>query len=223
MYQCFLGANHLSFEAGEGYRWFGLGKNLFFPQTSDCVSSDWLQSNHLAIRPTCDILKFILCYEAWGNKSSWTAVMNNTFLLFYSLKPHSNIWILIHQNWLEPISLPKHPFLLSPLLFAAGDISHGGMSATQRLKFHTDDANQFLHNKSSSRGVPNINLSNFMCLLVDFGKVLCSSANELQQNSNASSTEDYIPQILTVLLGILRFYIWPLWPFVFCLSFVNSS
>ena len=149
---------------------FGLGKNLFFPQTSDCVSSDWLQSNHLAIRPTSDILKFILCYEAWGNKSSWTAVMNNTFLLFYSLKPHSNIWILIHQNWLEPISLPKHPFLLSPLLFAAGDISHRGMSATQRLKFHTDDANQFLHNKSSSRGVPNINLSNFMCLLVDFGK-----------------------------------------------------
>ena len=46
-----------------------------------------------------------------------------------------------------------------------------------------------------------------MCLLVDFGKVLCSSANGLQQNSNASSTEDYIPQILTVLLGILRFYI----------------
>ena len=50
-------------------------------------------------------------------------------------------------------------------------------------------------------------LSNFMCLLVDFGKVLCSSANELQQNSNASSREDYIPQILTVLLEILRVYI----------------
>ena len=32
-----------------------------------------------------------------------------------------------------------------------------------------------------------------------FGKVLCSSANELQQNSNASSREEYIPQILTVL------------------------
>ena len=39
-----------------------------------------------------------------------------------------------------------------------------------------------------------------MCLLVDFGKVLCSSANELQQNSNASSREDYIPQIMTILL-----------------------
>ena len=60
-------------------------------------------------------------------------------------------------------------------------------------------------------------------LLVDFGKVLCSSANDLQQNSNASSREEYIPQILTVLLEIHRVYICPLWPFVFCLSFVNNS
>ena len=66
------------------------------------------------------------------------------------------------------------------LLFAAGDVSRGGTSATQQQKFHTDDANQCLHNKSSSHGVPNTNLSNFTCLLVDFGKVLCSSANELQ-------------------------------------------
>ena len=108
-------------------------------------------------------------------------------------------------------------------LFAAGDVSRGGTSATQRQKFHTDDANQCLLNKSGSHGVPNITLSNCACLLVDFGEVLCSSANELQQNSNASSREDYIPQILTVLLEILRVYIWPLWPFVFCLSFVNNS
>ena len=46
-----------------------------------------------------------------------------------------------------------------------------------------------------------------MCLLVDFGKVLCSSAKELQQNSNTSSGEDYILQILTVLLEIYRVYI----------------
>ena len=87
------------------------------------------------------------------------------------------------------------------------DVSHGGTSASQRQKFHTDDANQCLPNKSGSRGVPNINLSNFMCLLVDFGKVSCSSAKELQQNSNTSSREDYIPQILTVLLEILHIYI----------------
>ena len=62
-------------------------------------------------------------------------------------------------------------------------------------------------------------------LLFDFGKVLCSSANELQQNSNASSREDYNPQILAVLFEILRIYIRGLQlTFVaFCLSFVNNS
>ena len=90
------------------------------------------------------------------------------------------------------------------LLFAAGDVSLGGTSATQRQKFHTDDANQCLHYKSGSHEVPNINLTNFTCLLVDSGGVLCSSANELQQNSNASSREEYIPQILAVLFEILR-------------------
>ena len=92
-------------------------------------------------------------------------------------------------------------------LFAAGDVLQGGTSVTQRKKFHTDDAIQCLHNKPCSHEVPNTNLSNFMCLLVDFGKVLCTSVNELQQNSNASSREDYIPQILTVLLEILCIYI----------------
>ena len=45
----------------------------------------------------------------------------------------------------------------------------------------------FTYNKSGSNRVPNANLFNFTFLLVDFGKVLCSSVNELQQNSNASS------------------------------------
>ena len=92
-------------------------------------------------------------------------------------------------------------------LFASEDILPRGMFATQQQKFHTDDANQCLHNNSSSHGVPKINLSSFMCLLVGFGKLLCSSANKLQQNSNTSSRKDYIPQILTVLLEIHRVYI----------------
>ena len=96
---------------------------------------------------------------------------------------------------------------VSPRSLALRDVSRRGTSATQRQKFHTDDVNQCLHNKSGSHGVPNANLFNFTFLLVDFGKVLCSSANELQQNSNASSREDYIPQILTVLLEIHRVYI----------------
>ena len=93
-------------------------------------------------------------------------------------------------------------------------VSRGGTSATQRRTFYADDVNQCLHNKFSSRGVSDASLFNFTFLLVDFGKVLCSSANELQQNSNASSREDYIPQILAVLLEMHRDYIWPLRPFV---------
>ena len=87
------------------------------------------------------------------------------------------------------------------------DASRGGMSATQRQKFHTEDVNQYLHNKSGSHAVPNAKLFNFTFLLVDFGKVLCSFANKLQKNSNASSGEDYIPQILTVLIETHRVYI----------------
>ena len=49
-------------------------------------------------------------------------------------------------------------------------------SATLRQKFHTDN---YLHNKSGSRGVPNANLFNFTFLQADFGKVLSSSANEI--------------------------------------------
>ena len=142
------------------------------------------------------------------DQSSWGFVHANSVRLY---------WIIFSAV----LSLACENIRFSSL-FAAGDVSRGGTSATQRQKFHTDVAIQCLHNKSSAR-VPNTNLSNFTSLLVDFGKVLCLSANELQQNSNASSGEDYIPQILTVLLEILRIYIWPLWPFVFCLSFVNNS
>ena len=78
---------------------------------------------------------------------------------------------------------------------------------TQRQKIHTDDANQCLQNSPVVMGFQIQICSVFTCLLVDFGTVLCSSPNELQQNSNASSREEYIPQILTVLLEILRVYI----------------
>ena len=87
------------------------------------------------------------------------------------------------------------------------DVLRGGTSATQRQKFHTDDVNQCLHNKSGSHGVSNANLFNFTFLLVDFGKVWCSSVNELHLNSNASSREDYSPKILAALLEIHHVYI----------------
>ena len=116
------------------------------------------------------------------------------------------IRVLTSKNSFGPVNIACENIRFSSP-FAAGDVSRGGTSATQRQKFHTDDVNQCLYNKSGSHGVPNINLTDFTCLLVDFGKVLCSSANELQQNSNASSREDYIPQILAVLFEIHRVYI----------------
>ena len=71
-------------------------------------------------------------------------------------------------------------------LFAAGTFR-----AEERLRLSDRnsipfDENQCLHNKSGSHGVPNINLSH-LSLIVDFATVLCSSANEFQQNSKASS------------------------------------
>ena len=96
---------------------------------------------------------------------------------------------------------------VSPRSSPQRNVSREGTSATQRQKFHTDDVNQCLHEKSGSHGVSNANLFNITFLLVDFGKVLCSSANEPQQNSNVTCREDYIPQILTVLLEIHRVYI----------------
>ena len=41
---------------------------------------------------------------------------------------------------------------VSPRSSPLRDISRGGTSATQRQRFHTDDVNQFLHNKSGSHG-----------------------------------------------------------------------
>ena len=59
-----------------------------------------------------------------------------------------------------------------------------------------------------------------MFLLVDYGKVLWSFANELQQNSSAFSKEEYILGILTVFeVDSSRLNL----TFVaFCVSFVNN-
>ena len=49
---------------------------------------------------------------------------------------------------------------VSPCSSTLRDFSRRGTSATQRQKFHTDDVNRCLHNKSGSHGVPNANLFN---------------------------------------------------------------
>lgn len=90
------------------------------------------------------------------------------------------------------LACERQTFLLAHRPLSLKDGSRGGPSVTQRQKFHADEVNQCLHNKSVCHGVPNTSLFNFTFLLVDFGKVLCSFANELQKNSNASFREDYI-------------------------------
>ena len=60
-------------------------------------------------------------------------------------------------------------------------------------------------------------ICSILFLLVDFGKVLCASTNELQQNSNASS-RDQIPQILTEI-----HHVYIILTFVAFLSFVCLS
>ena len=69
----------------------------------------------------------------------------------------------------------------------------GVTSVLQQQEFHTDDVTQCLHNKSSSHGVPNVNLFDFVFLLVDYSKVLCYSPNKLRQKSNAFTKEEYMP------------------------------
>ena len=57
-----------------------------------------------------------------------------------------------------------------------------------------------LHNKSGSHEVPNVNSTNFTCLLVDFGKRAPAKLKCFFKRNS-------IPQILAVLFEILRLYI----------------
>ena len=91
------------------------------------------------------------------------------------------------------VSLRKQLFLLAPQHLRT---LREGLSATQRQKFHTDDINQCL--------IINPVVMGFQMQIFQFyvspgrSSVMCSSAKELQQNSNASYREEYVPQILTV-------------------------
>ena len=135
--------------------------------------------------------KISLCYLIINSKdpSLWSSKRRRKVVILLGhgyklIMPQENNWLehISHLGWKNMVViLIACENIRFSSLFAAGDVSRGGTSVTQRQKFHTDDANQWLHNKSGSHGVSNSDLSNFTCLLVDFGKVLCSSANELQQ------------------------------------------
>ena len=97
-------------------------------------------------------------------------------------------------------------FLLSPCRL--GRFARRNVCTSAEIEIpYSNDVNQCLYHKSGSHEVPNINLFDFMLLLVDYGKVFCFTVNELQQNSDAFFfvlfcfvfffNEEYIPGILT--------------------------
>ena len=81
--------------------------------------------------------------------------------------------ILVYRGYRQ--SSPSRPSLRI-WIHATGEVSPGGKSAPQRQKLHTDNVKQRLHIKSGSHVVLNVNLFDFMFLLVDYGKGLCSTA-----------------------------------------------
>ena len=76
------------------------------------------------------------------------------------------------------------------LLLVAQGILPGAMFAPQRQKLHSDDINQCLQLCIRNLVAMAMGFQMFMFLLIDCGKVLCSSANKLQLNSNVSAKEE---------------------------------
>ena len=78
------------------------------------------------------------------------------------------------QSWGLPTTSSDNANLCSlktQLSLLARDLSPGGTCARQRQKLytctvHTNDENQYLHNQFGSHRVPNVNLFNFMFLLI---------------------------------------------------------
>ena len=102
-------------------------------------------------------------------------------------------------------SLRKQPFLLV-LRRWHGDVSHGGTSASLQQKFHTDDVNQCLHNKSGSYGLPRLSWS-----------ILVKCCLHLREGSSKSI---YSTNIDCIVRDSSRLHL----TFVaFCRSFVKNS
>ena len=107
--------------------------------------------------------------------------------------------------------------------------SRGWASATQRQKFHADDVNQCLHNKSGGHGVPKTKNKRFVQGIVCFSgsillKLLCSSC--CKQASEKLKCFFWRRIIIFHKYWLFCLYSWrlhSLWPFVFCLSFISNN
>ena len=72
-------------------------------------------------------IKFILGSKAWGNKTKKNCIIHcrasRWFLLLYSLKPCSQVWILLYRNWsiVQLGSSFGSSFFLFPMKVARGN------------------------------------------------------------------------------------------------------
>ena len=124
----------------------------------------------------CSLCGTNFCW--FGSRSRFSFLWNEILLCLRSetVRLRESVLVIYGPG---PFSLRKHPFLLA--LRRWGRFARR-TSATQRRKFHTDDANQCLHNKSGSHGVPNINL---ICLILRvFWSILVKCCVDLPTNSS---------------------------------------
>ena len=141
----------------------------------------WLPQNQVNGQRTDFLIDedgYVITEESTGNFCSQCAINN--------MKDQSNF----EHRFYPFIGMPLRAY---PANTAVSPCSSPLGTIRQEERLRLSDRN------SGSHGVPNVNLFDFMFLLVDYGKVLCSTANELQQYSDVFSKEEFIPAILTVL------------------------
>ena len=165
------------------FSWHWVGSHLHVAglwlrfQVAGCMK---LVGRELPCKNSCLSLLLIAWHVLRGGTSGTLQQKNSILMknIFHKYFLFSYRFIARHMSKAKPINSIAR--------------THGAYNVTWWC--HTDDVNQCLHNKSSSPWIPNSNLFNFTFLPVDFSEVLCSPANELQQNSNASFREEYTPQ-----------------------------
>ena len=140
---------------------------MFSGVTMMLLNSFWTQWGEIMVKHSDiqEILQDRASISIWWpithNKSSkWNSYMFY-FTLGYNLAMQSQ-----HKFNHNPFIPSLWTADVSPRSSTLKDVSRGG--------------NKCLHNKSGSHGVLSANLFNFTFLLVDCGKALCWSANELQ-------------------------------------------
>ena len=134
----------------------------------------------------------------------------HTFVFLF-LHSYNNLYAvtrlpLLYINWLclNDHCLACNGRRFSSLFAAEGRFARRNVGDSAAEIPYTDDVNQCLHNKAGRHGVPNANLFKFTFLLVDFGKVLCSSANELHSHIVIDSSRLHLTFAAFCLLSVIR-------------------